>query len=272
MKIQIASDLHLERLAHFPGYRAIAPADADILVIAGDIHHGVSAIDTFADWPVPVIYVHGNHEAYDAQYPAAVDAIRRHAYNRRHSGNSNVVHLENEACIIGGVRFLGCCLWTDYALPQEGQEQSTPDTAMEQAGKILFDHRMITMPDGGPFTPQHALQLHRQSRAWLEQQLAQTFDGPTVVVTHHGAHPQSVHARFTGSPLNPGFVSDLTPLLAQADLWIHGHVHDSFDYAVAGCRIVANPRGYALNLRQAASLEEIAWENPHFDPQLVVEI
>ncbi|WP_050478338.1 metallophosphoesterase [Herbaspirillum rhizosphaerae] len=267
MKIQIASDLHLERMRDFPGYRAVEPTDADVLVIAGDIHNGTSAIDAFADWPVPAIYVHGNHEAYDAQYPVVVDDIRRHA--DAHGGN--VIHLENNARVIGGVRFLGCCLWTDYALQQDGVEPLTLEAAMEEAGKILYDHRVITMPDG-IFLPQHALQLHRQSRHWLERQLAQDFDGPTVVVTHHGVHPQSIHARFAGSPLNPGFISDLTPLLAQADLWIHGHVHDSFDYEVAGCRVVTNPRGYALNLRQAGSLEELEWENPHFNPQLVVEI
>jgi len=51
-----------------------------------------------------------------------------------------------------------------------------------------------------------------------------------VVITHHGVHPDSVHPRFAGSSLNPAFISDLTPLVAKADLWIHGHVHDSFDY------------------------------------------
>ena len=269
MKIQIASDLHLERMAPlFPGFRAIEPTDADLLIIAGDIHHGAEAIAAFADWPVPVLYVHGNHEAYHAQYPQVVDDIGRNAQ----ASGAHVRHLENAVVIEGGVRFLGCCLWTDYALQQEGTAPLTLDAAMEQAGKILFDHRVITMPDGALFTPQDALQLHRRSRAWLEQQLAQRFDGKTVVITHHGPHPQSIHERFAGSPLNPGFISDLTPLLAQADLWVHGHVHDSFDYTVAGCRVVTNPRGYALNLKQAATLDDIEWENPAFDPQLVIAI
>jgi Icc-related predicted phosphoesterase len=269
MKIQIASDLHLERMAlRFPGYRAIEPTDADLLVIAGDIHNGDAAIAAFADWPVPVLYVHGNHEAYDAQYPQVVDDIARSAQ----ASGERVRHLENSVVIEGGVRFLGCCLWTDYALQQEGTPPLTLDAAMEQAGNILFDHRVITMPGGALFTPQDALQLHRRSRAWLEQQLAQAFDGKTVVITHHGPHPQSIHERFAGSPLNPGFISDLTPLLAQADLWVHGHVHDSFDYTAAHCRIVTNPRGYALNLKQAATLDDIEWENPAFDPQLVIAI
>lgn len=269
MHIQIASDLHLERMTRkFPAYRGITPGHADVLVIAGDIHHGAAAIDAFRYWPVPVLYVHGNHEAYHAQYPQVVTDIRR----RAQQCGGQVRHLENEATVIGGVRFLGCCLWTDYALQQPGQDALTPQAAMAQARTMLFDHRVITMPDGALFAPQDALRLHQESRAWLEQQLAMPFDGKTVVITHHGPHPHSIHPRFSGSVLNPGFISDLSPLLAHADLWIHGHVHDSFDYVAAGCRVVTNPRGYALNLQHTASLEDIVWENPAFDPQRVITL
>lgn len=71
--------------------------------------------------------------------------------------------------------------------------------------------------------------------------------GPTVVVTHHAPSPQSIPLRFAGSPLNANFVSDAEWLLQgrRARLWIHGHLHDSFDYEVDGTRVVCNPRGYA---------------------------
>jgi hypothetical protein len=81
-----------------------------------------------------------------------------------------------------------------------------------------------------------------------------------------------VHPRYAGDLLNAAFVSDLTPLVEQADRWIHGHIHDSFDYRVGKCRVVANPRGYALNRLSAESPEQIEWENPAFDPWLVVEV
>jgi len=37
----------------------------------------------------------------------------------------------------------------------------------------------------------------------------------------------------------------------RAALWIHGHMHESYDYEIYGTRIACNPRGYApeaLNL------------------------
>lgn len=261
MKIQIASDLHLEFLeTRFPDYRVVEPAAADVLVIAGDIHRNTRAIATFADWPVPVIYVHGNHEAYHEQYDELI------ANMRAASAGSNVHYLEGDECVLGNVRFLGCCLWTDYRLAD-----ADPADAMREAERLLRDHQVIHAASG-LFGADDALQRHRQSRAWLEKKLAEDFDGRTVVVTHHGPHPNSVHPRYAGMLLNAAFISDLTPLMGKAALWIHGHVHNSFDYSVTGTRVVANPRGYAANRRTAVTPEQLEWENPHFDPRLVVEI
>ncbi|GAB3542152.1 metallophosphoesterase [Noviherbaspirillum agri] len=261
MKIQIASDLHLNPLeGRFPGYRVVEPAEADVLVLAGDIHRATRVFDVFDDWPVPVIYVHGNHDLYNAEYAEAVEKMRTA------SAGSNVHFLEGDDCVLDGVRFLGCCLWTDYAL-YPGQERA----AMAEAEPKMRDHSAIRTAQGH-FAPDDALRIHQQSRAWLQAQLAQPFNGPTVVVTHHAPHPHSVHARYAGMLLNAAFVSDLTPLFGAAKLWIHGHVHDSFDYEVAGTRVVANPRGYALNRAAAASPDEIVWENKDFDARLVVEV
>lgn len=261
MNIQIASDLHLDLLeSRYPGYRVIEPAgEADVLVIAGDIHHHTGAVDSFADWPVPVVYVHGNHEAYGGTLDELDDALRTA------SAGSRVHYLEGNELILDGVRFLGCCLWTDYQL-YPGMQQA----AMEACENRLLDHRAIRTKQG-LFTAADALQMHHASRRWLEARLSETFNGPTVVVTHHGPHPGSVHPRYAGQLLNAGFVSDLTPLLGKAQLWIHGHVHDSFDYTVCGTRIVANPRGYALNRLAVESTEDIQWENPLFDPTLTLK-
>ncbi len=261
MKIQIASDLHLDFLQEsFPGYRVIEPCDADVLVLAGDIHHGSSAIATFADWPVPVVYVHGNHEAYHQRYEDTVEKLRAA------SAGCNVHFLERDEYVLNGVRFFGCCMWTDYLL-----QPADRIAAMEEAQKTLNDHRAIHAGDG-LFTAQDALRIHQDSRAWLEKKLEEPFEGRTVVVTHHGPHPKSVHPRYQGLLLNAAFVSDLTPLVARADLWIHGHVHDSFCYEVSGTRVIANPRGYALNRRRAPSPAQLEWENKAFDAGLVVKV
>jgi hypothetical protein len=71
-------------------------------------------------------------------------------------------------------------------------------------------------------------------------------------------------------------VSELESLMGaeRVQLWIHGHTHSSFDYVVAGTRVVCNPRGYARGLgsdpEQASPT--LSFENPEFQPALVVEI
>jgi predicted phosphodiesterase len=263
MKIQIASDLHLDLLERqFPGYRAIEPTDADVLVLAGDIHRQAKAVAMFRDWPVPVIYVHGNHEAYRSDFAQVIPEIRASAQI------ANVNYLENGELILDGVRFLGCCLWTDYCLHGEDRQHE----AMQAALRCMHDHEAIFNGEGKYFTPQDALQMHAASRAWLSGKLDEAFDGPTVVVTHHAPHAHSIHPRYAGDIVNAAFVSDLTPLLDKADLWIHGHVHDSFDYQVNRTRVIANPRGYAKNRLKAATPGDIVWENKAFDPRLAVTV
>jgi hypothetical protein len=262
MRIQLASDLHLELLARtWPQECLVAAAPgADVLVLAGDIDRGLRAIERFARWPVPVLYLAGNHEYYDSPW----EQLR--ADMRRAAAGTSVRFLDNDVVTLGGVRFLGSTLWTDYGLPGASQTD-----AMAAAEDFLLDHRRI-QTRSGPFRAAQALEEHLRSRAWLAGELARDRTTPTVVVTHHGPHPASVHARFAGSPINGAFVSDLTELVEQANLWLHGHVHDSFDYRVGRCRVVCNPRGYAQNRKEAASVDELRFENPAFAGDLLIEL
>jgi len=115
------------------------------------------------------------------------------------------------------------------------------------------------------------LNRHEVARAWLKEELAKPFDGKTVVVTHHGPHPLSVHPRYVGDPLNAAFVSDLSALMPGVDLWLHGHTHAGSDYQVGRCRVVANPAGYVRN-REFAHRDDFVFENETFDRNLIVEL
>lgn len=262
MQVQIASDLHLDALQQkFPDCPPLEAAPgADLLILAGDIHLGAAGVDRFAGWPVPVVYVSGNHEAYGAGYIETVTAIAQRAQG------TNIHYLERSSVELDGVRFLGCCLWTDYALYGDSNR------SMAYARDAMSDHQSILREDGGPFGPEDALAEHRLAVQWLVKALATPFRGKTVVITHHGVSPDSVHERFRDHPVNAGFLSDLRNLLPFADLWIHGHVHDSFDYRSGGARVIANPRGYPLNLASAQNSAELQWENRAFDPHCVVEL
>ena len=267
MKIQLFSDLHLEHSERHPPF-SLPAISADVVVLAGDIDNGTRAID-WAEQAFPdrtVLYVPGNHEYYDAELQTAAAALKTRA---RRSANVHV--LDNDELTIDGVRFLGSTLWTDFEL--FGRDRMTPVIA--ESLRCVVDFRKIRL--GRDFlTPQHTIDLHRDAVSFLQQRLAQPFAGKTVVVTHHAPHPNSVHPRWTGNLANAAFVSDLTRLMGQSALWFHGHTHDSFDFAVNGTRVLANPMGYRTsNWREARATDaplRVVSENKRFDPAMVVEI
>ena len=262
MRIQLASDLHLDLLERsWPLERVIAPVrEADLLVLAGDIHRGLRAIERFADWPVPVLYLAGNHEYYGGLWEELRAALRRAAEG------TVVRFLDNDAMTLGDVRFLGSTLWTDYRVSGDPQP-----AVMEAAEATILDHQRIGT-EQGPLRAAQALEEHLRCRDWLERELSREEAACTVVITHHAPHPGSIHPRFAGNPVNGAFASDLTGLVERADLWLHGHVHDSFDYRVGRCRVVCNPRGYAQNRKVAATPADLQFENPAFQPDLVIEL
>lgn len=268
-RLHIASDLHLEFLQKkFPRASRVdrmGPDEADCLILAGDIHQAEGALRTFADWPVPVFYVLGNHEFYSDAIQPVVDKITRL------SQGTAMRLLYRETAVMGSVRILGATLWTDYEAYGAGDAQLK---AMRACGSHLADHRLIVGVDrrGDTFTPTKAHGLHQLDRAWLQQELAKPWAGRTVVVTHHAPCEGSCHPRYWGDPCSPGFYSKLPDLLAYADVWIHGHVHDSFDYQRGRCRIVCNPGGYPSRLGWLTKLEDLRYENPGFDPRRVIEV
>jgi predicted phosphohydrolase len=263
MRVQLASDLHLEFLVRDrPSVRLFGHAEGvDVLVLAGDISVGPEAIELFADWPARhVVYVAGNHEYYGGHWESTVDDIRAAARGTK------LHFLENDSLVIDGVRFLGCTLWTDFALA--GYEKAM---AMDVAERFVLDYALVHT-NAGLLRAADTIAAHIASRAFLASELETPFAGKTVVVTHHAPHPLSIHPRFAKHPANPAFINDLTQLLASVDLWLHGHVHDSFDYRVGRCRVVANPAGYVLNRPLLAPGMRPQLQNEVFDEGLVIEV
>ena len=254
MKLHILSDLHLSVQG-----MAQPQTDADVVVLAGDIARPERAAPWALDFGKPVLYVIGNHEFYGSSLPEV-----KAAFHRLFDG-THVHLLDDSAVVLGGVRFLGSTLWTDFKANGAGDAMAE---SMHQSSAFMFDFKRVrtaAAANAPLLTPEDTTRLFAASTRWLDAELAKPFAGPTVVITHHAPTLHSIHPRFAGSPFNAAFVSDAAWLLqgGRAQLWIHGHTHDSYDYLIDRTRVLCNPRGY---------VKDGQVENARFNPQLVVSV
>jgi predicted phosphodiesterase len=263
MKIQLLSDLHLETHPH---WRATPAPGADLLVLAGDVgsyqpgHHmpdedfGLRQFSPLHGWPTPVVFVPGNHEYDGMDFDAA------HARLMETCARLGIGWLERTSQVVPwpdragrAIRLVGTTLWSDF------EALGAPEKAYRAANYYL--KKTGTTRHGQPFLADAVREQALLCQAWLAAELAKPFDGSTVAITHFAPSLQSADPRYGLSPGTAGFCNALDGLLPHAQLWLHGHLHAPSDYVAAGCRVVANPLGYARKNEQV-----------HFQPTGILEI
>jgi predicted phosphodiesterase len=225
VRINYFSDIHLEF-----GNLPIPNNNADIVIAAGDIGIGRQGVEWLKNINKPVIYIAGNHEFYTHEYRNTMTMLRSSC------ANSNVYFLEKNTIVFQGVRFIACTLWTD--LLKNGEQKA------QEVGQRLNDFKTIRFKDS-PFDLAAFTQLHRRSLMWLENELAEPFDGKTVVITHHAPSALSWQERHNELK-KIAYCNNLDGLISEHKIaaWFHGHIHSPNDYRVAGTRVLSNPRGY----------------------------
>ena len=285
MKLQLLSDLHLE--SH-PGFVPEPAPDADLLVLAGDIgsYQNGSALSALEDadfglgrfsplrgWPVPVLFVPGNHE-YDS-----LDFDETHVRLRETCARLGITWLERETLVLQGVRFVGTTLWSDFdalgplaggPLPEAVPAHAPPSgyTAQLKARDKAFRaanfylRKTGTTRRGEPWLAEAVREQALACQDWLRAALDTDLAGPTVVVTHFAPSLRSADPRYGLTPGTAGFCNALDALLPKAQLWLHGHLHCPSDYVHAGCRVVANPLGYAGKGEQARFVAQYTVQVP----------
>ena len=242
MLVQLLSDLHLETEVYAP----CPAAEAELLVLAGDIDGSWAGLQQFAAWPVPVLFVAGNHEFDHRELDTARPALRARC------AELGITLLECEEHVVTArdgrrVRFLGTTRWSDFDLFGTAGR----DRAMRAAGYFL--HVMGSTQGGRPFDAAAVRAEALRCRDWLADALRRPQDADaTVVITHYGPSVRSVDPRYGHQPGSASFCNDDEALLPLADVWIHGHLHCRHDYLVphpvgagrATTRVVSNARGH----------------------------
>lgn len=237
MKIQLMSDLHLEHYRHKNTPPVFRNEGADVLILAGDIHVGLSStiasIRELSKLFPSVIYVAGNHEHYDGVL--SVDEFSRQATQAFIGTNVNVLSCR-ERIKIKDVTFFGGTLWTNF--------RNDPMSTI-LAKRYISDFSCIK-----DFSPSTATALFEDNYNFIKDAYEHT-DGKKVIVSHFLPATQCISARFqrgneVESELNKYFANDLGDWIETLSdtTWVHGHTHDDVDVTIGTTRIFAKPSGY----------------------------
>jgi hypothetical protein len=258
VKLQLLSDLHLETEDFQP---RPAPG-AELLVLAGDIDATWTGLQRFAGWPVPVLFVAGNHEFDGRDLNLAWPALREAC------ASQGIDLLQRQTRVLEGgdgrrVRFVGTTRWSDFDL--FGAAQRT--RAQRAAGYFM---RLMDARRGlEPFDAAAVREEGLACRAWLDAELRVPAQGrwdSTVVITHFAPSVRSADPRYGRQPGTASFCNADDDLIPLTDLWLHGHLHCRHDYSLGRAgrkpsRVVCQARGLASK-----------GEAEGFDPDLLLDI
>ena len=268
MKIQLASDLHLE----FSDFNIENNNNAEVLILSGDIMiaskvhkpesmYGVrfrNFLKRVSEAFPHVVYVAGNHEFYDSgRFFGGLEDLESAC-----SVHDNVYFLERATKTISDVLFIGGTLWTDM-------NKFDPLT-MHAVRDMMNDYRTIRNDKNGfiSLKPSDTVDRHRLTRDYIFHVADENKDKKIVVCTHHSPSFQSVHEQYkTEFLMNGAYHSSLEePIMdrPQIKLWTHGHTHHPFDYMIGETRVVCNPRGYE---------QDSGWsEFTGWNPNIILEV
>lgn len=254
MKIQYASDLHLEfhENNRWLKEHPLIPA-GDILVLAGDIGYlgdEMYSRHPFWDWCAEnfpqTIVIPGNHELY-----------KNFDINELHEGwemniRPNVCVVYNKIIRLDDeIDFVVSTLWA-HIHPYEAYftEHGVTDFRRIRNGEFRLTWERFN-------------DEHDRCVKFISQALLESNARKKIVVTHHVPSFDLMADEFKGSRINGAFTSDLNKMLeiSSIDYWIYGHSHRNIDKEIGVTKCVSNQLGYVF-----------ADENRDFIPNKIIEI
>lgn len=238
MKIQYASDLHLEFHENSRWLREnpLIPV-GNILVLAGDIGYfddEVYSKHPFWDWCADnfeqTLVVPGNHEFY-----------KNFDINNLSDGwtlpiKSNVGAVYNKVVKFGNVDIILSTLWAKIH-PAEAYfvEHGVTDFRRIRNGEYRLSWDRFNNE-------------HEQCVDFIKRCIENSTARKRVIVSHHVPSFDLMADEFKGSRINGAFTSDLNMFIETSpiDYWIYGHSHRNIEAEIGGTKMVTNQLGYVF--------------------------
>lgn len=253
MKIQYASDLHLE-FADNSRYLKENPflPVGDILILAGDV--GYLNDDNYSKHPFwdwvsenfkQTYVVIGNHELYKftdlAKIPQGLVCSIRDNINVY---NNAVINLE-------GVDIILSTLWVKIPL----EDAYITERGVSDFHRIVYNDKLLTW---NMFNEEHEKCFN-----FIKQNVERSTAKNIIVATHHVPSFQLASSDFAGSRINGAFTVELQNYIKTSPItyWIYGHSHRNIDKQIGNTQCVSNQLGYVFHN-----------EHLSFDPEKVIEV
>ena len=238
MKIQYASDLHLEFVENSSYFQANhLKVTGDILILAGDIHvfeHPKFLQNDFWDWASEnykqVIIAYGNHEFYNE----GDLSLMKDGY--KYKIRDNIYYYYNCVITIEDVDIIVSTLWS--YIHKEHEKSCT--SGVNDFNLIKYEGQKLT---ADIFNKEHEKCLNFIKKA-LNESKAKT----KIVVTHHVPSSLLTAKEFEGSDINDAFTVDLTDYIKKcgAKYWIFGHSHRNINKVIGKTSCLCNQVGYIM--------------------------
>jgi predicted phosphodiesterase len=241
MKIQFASDFHLELYKQLPPFETFLHPSASYLALAGDIGHPTQ-LRPFFDWVSPqwkyIFYVAGNHEYYnlsstepkitlEERKKEIVDLCQLYPNIHFLHSESPSFFLEEEQLAI-----VGSTLWSDPS-PLENWNR------MNDYHCIYTKSGLLTTADV------HDIHIHEKKVLENEIEYWASKHVPVCMVTHHMPSFDLIEAKYRNCNMNSFFASACDNLFRYPICtWIYGHSHAASKRTHCHIPCVINARGY----------------------------
>jgi predicted phosphohydrolase len=237
MKIQYASDLHLE----FPENDELLKnnplkPEGDILVLAGDIvplsqiEGHTSFFDYLSGHFKTTWWVPGNHEYYHSD-------ITERGLFLNEKIRENVFLVNNLSVRSGNVNFLFSTLWTRI------------NPIYQYELRLRYSDFHVIRNNGRDLTVEQYNRMHESCLSFLKEELGREKKGITIVVTHHMPTFLNYSEEVKKDAISEAFAVELSDLIEKTgpDYWIFGHDHtNQHDFNIGRTRLVTNQLGYVM--------------------------
>ena len=238
MKIQYASDLHLE-FEENSKYLISNPlkVTGEILILAGDIH--VIGLknwmeNPFWDWASKnykqVIVAYGNHEYYENCDLSTM----KEGY--KYKIRDNIYYYYNCVISFDDIDIIISTLWSYI------RKESEYECVMS-----VNDFRKIKY-EGKELTPEIFNQEHKKCLEFIKKSINESKAKTKIIVTHHVPSKELTAKEFQGSHITDAFTVDLTNYIKTcgAKYWIFGHSHRNINKKIGKTYCLCNQVGYVM--------------------------